>query len=81
MSLARSQGLNFCLLIVSPQAQHFYRLFIIHHLVNQPVSYVDPPGMGPCQISHQLFIMGRGLVWVILNDSKQFFRFFLEAGS
>ena len=67
-----------------PHTNYFHDSLIVHvinctwlfyNLIDKPVLYIDSPGISACEISYELFISRRHLIWVFSYDICQFFGF------
>ena len=69
------------LFVVRPHLDDLNRLLLFEYLIDEPMLYVDSPGAGTGEISHEFFEGGRTLVRIFAKDVQQPGGCGLEAGS
>lgn len=54
-----------------PKAEDFYCFCILHDFVDESVLDIDPSGISPFQITHELFIRRWGLIGIFPQQINQ----------
>jgi hypothetical protein len=69
------------LLVVGPHSEHFDRLLVGIHLVNESVLNVDATRIGSGEVAHEFFVWGRVLEGVVGEDGEEAFGLGAEVGA